>query len=1159
MPANSVGGNVRWDMTPVTSCLRCFIGSHSEIPMNTTVPPTSTSSCSRDSVAISERQTATFLIPNMDCKNEVAAIRKRLEAMENVGEIAFDLPVRRLTVSHGLASARPLLDALREIGMQVVFEPVAPTPAQTTYYIAAMDCRNEEAALRKSLGLLPGVLALDFDLKAHTLTVDHTLADIEPISAAIHALGMEAVVRADSANKPPSTTDLPALRTTTTLRIPNMDCRNEEAAIRNRLASLAAIEGLDFDLAGRRLTVHHALPSVEPLISALHEIGMKAELGGAAPGAAQTQTTFFIPAMDCRNEEAALRQELAKVAGVQDLAFDLKAHTLVVAHSLGDVGPLGAAIRAAGMEPAAEVAQESARPASVASAVPAVVNAARFFISNMDCPTEEATIRKRLGSVAGIERLDFDLMGRRLNVQHHLATPEPILEALRDVGMKAELERDGGPQPKGQAIYLIEKMDCPTEEGLLRKALEGMPGIQALNFNLMARTLTIGHTLDDLAPVTAAIDRLGMQPVLRSHSDPAPSVTRDFGSGISRGQMLRMGIAGALALGAEGLALAGVGEKSLPIVALSLLAIALGGVETMKKGWIALKTLSLNMNLLMTIAVIGAAVIGQWPEAAVVIWLFGIAEMIEALSLDRARNAIRNLMALAPETALVRQPDGQWQEAKADSVALGSVIRVRPGERIALDGEVVSGQSAVNQAPITGESMPVDKKTGDTVFAGTINERGTLEFRVTARKGETTLDRIARSVQEAQGQRAPTQRFVDQFARIYTPTVFALAIGVALVPPLAFGMPWFDWFYKALVLLVIACPCALVISTPVTVVSGLAAAARRGILVKGGLYLEQGRQLRSVALDKTGTLTHGRPTLTDVVPLAGMLPDRILRVAASIDALSEHPVASAIVAGYADNRHAPVSNFEAIPGRGVKGDVDGKTYYIGNHRLIDEMGLSTPEVEKRLDELEAQAKTAVVLVDREQVIAVLAVADTVRDTSREAVADLKRLGIEPVMLTGDNEKTARAVAAQVGIGDARGELLPHDKLQAIEELLKKGPVGMVGDGVNDAPALARSSIGFAMGAAGTGTAIETADVALMQDDLRKLPEFIRLSRRVAGVLKANIAFAIGTKLVFMVLTFTGFASLWLAIFADMGASLAVVFNGLRLLKVSKSEDVSRGA
>ena len=960
--------------------------------------------------------------------------------------------------------------------------------------------------------------------------------------------------------------------------IPNMDCRSEEAAIRDRLGRIDGIQQLDFDLKGRRLSVSHGLDSAQPIVAALHEIGMRASLDGAAPtnepastvGAASEPASrtdeFSIPNMDCRSEEAAIRDRLGRIDGIQQLDFDLKGRRLSVAHGLGSVQPILAALHEIGMDADLGGMGEASVAESKASGLAAPTGAAspggnttRLLITNMDCPTEEALIRKRLGSVDGIDRLDFDLINRRLDAQHRLPSPEPILAALKDIGMRATVEREGGPASAGEAVYLIEKMDCPTEEGMLRKALEGMAGVRALQFNLMSRTLTVSHDLPDPAPITAAIDRLGMAPVLRSGGAAAPAVTRDFGSGISRSQWIRMAVAGVLALGAEGLAFAGFGESGWPVVTMSLLAIALGGIETLKKGWIALKTLSLNMNLLMTIAVIGAALIGQWPEAAVVIWLFGIAEMIEALSLDRARNAIRKLMDLAPETALVRQPDGQWQEVKADAVPMAALIRVRPGERIALDGVVMSGASSVNQAPITGESMPVEKKSGDTVFAGTINERGTLEIEVRARKGDTTLDRIARSVQEAQGQRAPTQRFVDRFASIYTPAVFALAIAIAVVPPLAFGQPWFDWLYKALVMLVIACPCALVISTPVTVVSGLAAAARRGILVKGGLYLEQGRLLRAVALDKTGTLTHGRPTLTDVLPLGTLSREEVIRLAASLDALSGHPVATAIVNAHRDKPLATVTNFEALDGRGVKGDIDGVTFYVGNHRLATELGLAEPTIQQTLQQLESQAKTAIVLATAREVLAVLAVADTVRESSRLAVAELKQLGVEPVMLTGDNRRTAEAVAAQVGITDVRAELLPQDKLAAIEQLTAQGPVGMVGDGVNDAPALAKSTIGFAMGAAGTDTAIETADVALMQDDLRKLPEFIRLSQRVGAVLKANIAFAIGTKAVFMVLAFTGHTGLWLAILADMGASLAVVFNGLRLLKAPKSEDHSHAS
>jgi len=523
-------------------------------------------------------------------------------------------------------------------------------------------------------------------------------------------------------------------------------------------------------------------------------------------------------------------------------------------------------------------------------------------------------------------------------------------------------------------------------------------------------------------------------------------------------------------------------------------------------------------------------IIGKWPEAAMVMVLFSIAEMIEALSLDRARNAIRKLMEAAPEKATIRRDNGNWEEVPVAAVTSGMVVRIKPGERLPLDGEVVEGRSAVNQAPITGESMPVDKGPGDKVFAGSINETGSFEFRVTAAANQTTLARIIKAVEEAQGSRAPTQRFVDQFARIYTPAVLVVAVVVALVPPLAFGLPWMDWIYKALVMLVIACPCALVISTPVTIVSALAAAARRGMLIKGGVYLELGRNIKSLALDKTGTITEGKPAVTDLVPWEDADPDAVLAAAAALATRSDHPVSLAIArrwTGAATARQAPaVAAFAAIAGRGVHGEITGIVHNLGNHRLIEELGLCSPALESALETLEKQGKTAVIVTDSTEVLGILAVADRVRETSKAAVAELHALGVRTLMLTGDNRHTAAAIAREVGIDDARGDQMPEDKLAAIEaELKQHGTVGMVGDGINDAPALAKSSIGFAMGAAGTDTAIETADVALMDDDLRKIPAFIRLSRATATVLKQNIALALGIKAVFLTLAVTGQATL----------------------------------
>ena len=565
----------------------------------------------------------------------------------------------------------------------------------------------------------------------------------------------------------------------------------------------------------------------------------------------------------------------------------------------------------------------------------------------------------------------------------------------------------------------------------------------------------------------------------------------------------------------------------------------------------AVRNGNLNINALMSIAVTGALVLGQRPEAAMVMVLFTVAEWIEARSLDRARNAIRSLMQLTPETATVLQSDGTWQEVAAKFVAVGATVRIKPGERIALDGTLVSGSSSVNQAPITGESLPVDKQAGDPVFAGTINTSGSFEYTVTAGAGNSTLARIIHAVEEAQGAKAPTQRFVDQFARVYTPVVFAIAVVVALVPPLLVGGDWIGWIYKALVMLVIACPCALVISTPVTIVSGLAAAARRGILIKGGIYLEEGRKLRWVALDKTGTITQGKPSQTDFSALNGWSPAEVRSLAASLADRSDHPVSLA-VAQAAQRDGIPlqtVEQFEALAGLGTKGLIQGKTYYLGNHRLIHAQGRCSDALELQLSALEEQGKTVILLTDDHSVHGIFAVADTVKEGSRQAIAELHALGIRTVMLTGDNAHTARAIAAQVGLDDARGDLLPEDKLKAIESLLQAGTaVGMVGDGINDAPALARADIGFAMGAAGTGTAIETADVALMDDDLRKLPRFVRLSRDTHTLLVQNIVIALGIKAVFLVLTLAGLGTMWMAVFADVGASLLVVGNGLRLLR-----------
>ena len=695
----------------------------------------------------------------------------------------------------------------------------------------------------------------------------------------------------------------------------------------------------------------------------------------------------------------------------------------------------------------------------------------------------------------------------------------------------------------GRTDFLIRQMDCPTEEALIRGKLTGMAGVTGLSFNLMQRVLTVSHEASALPMIQAAISSLGFESEIQTADKPdtpVAEVPASYGP---------LAVAGLAAVGAEAAEWLNLFTPWLPAV-LALAAVLFGGLTTYRKGWTALANRQLNINALMSIAVTGAFLLGQWPEAAMVMFLFAVAERIEAASLDRARNAIRGLMAMTPDRATVLQADGNWQALDAAAVPLAARVRVRPGERVPLDGRIETGQSALDQSPITGESVPVDKGPGDAVFAGTINQSSELEYTVTAVATDSTLARIIRAVESAQGARAPTQRFVDRFAEVYTPAIFALALLVAVIPPLAFGGVWFDWIYKAMVLLVIACPCALVISTPVSIVSGLAAAARHGILVKGGVYLEQGRLLRWLALDKTGTITHGKPALTDTQILAGD-EAMVLGLAHALAQRSDHPVSQAVARGLAASvANLVVSAFSALPGRGVTGQIDGETFHLGNHRLIEDLGVCSPAVEARLQALEQQGKTTVLLAGGNGVLALFAVADTVKDSSREAIAELHRLGVKTVMLSGDNPTTARHIADAVGMDDARGDQLPEDKAAVIATLSVHGVVvGMVGDGINDAPALARADIGFAMGAAGSDTAIETADVALMDDDLRKIPLFVSISQATATVLKQNIAVALGLKAVFLGLTLAGHGTMWMAVFADMGASLIVVFNGLRLLRL----------
>jgi cobalt-zinc-cadmium resistance protein CzcA len=713
--------------------------------------------------------------------------------------------------------------------------------------------------------------------------------------------------------------------------------------------------------------------------------------------------------------------------------------------------------------------------------------------------------------------------------------------------------------------FRITGMDCAEEIAVLKREIGPLVGGEEnLAFNLMDSSMTVSGAQVDDAAIVQAIARTGMRAepwqagqrtageagLWQRHGRAA--LTAASGVFMLAGLLLQVFAAGGLsaAFGAEG---AGI-HHEVPFAAKLLygLGILTGVLYVLPKAWFALRRLRPDMNLLMTIAVIGAVGIGEWFEAATVSFLFAVSLLLESWSLGRARRAIAALMDLTPPTARVKRADGREEERPPEQVPVGAWFVVKPGERIPLDGRVTRGTSEVNQAPITGESVPVPKEPGSEVFAGTVNGNGALEIECTKPAGDTTLAHIIRLVAAAQSRRSPSEQWVDRFARIYTPAVMTLAVLVLAIPPLVFSGAWAEWLYRALVLLVIACPCALVISTPVSIVAALAASARNGVLVKGGLYIEAPARLKAVAFDKTGTLTEGRMKVVHVVPLSGHDDTELLERVAALEARSDHPLARAIVA-YAEERMVPVRSAEEVQilqGKGATGQFNGKTYWIGSHRYLEERGQETEEIHRQLENLSQAGRTVVVVGNETHVCGLIALADAVRSESAETVRRLRKAGIEHlVMLTGDNQATAQRIARQTGVDEVRAELLPADKVAAMERLVTcYGHVAMVGDGVNDAPAMARATLGIAMGAAGSDAAIETADIALMSDDLSKLPWLIRHSRRTLAVIRQNIGFSLLVKAAFVVLTFLGSASLWSAIAADMGASLLVIFNGLRLLR-----------
>jgi Cd2+/Zn2+-exporting ATPase len=696
-----------------------------------------------------------------------------------------------------------------------------------------------------------------------------------------------------------------------------------------------------------------------------------------------------------------------------------------------------------------------------------------------------------------------------------------------------------------ESVFKIDGMDCHEEVAILERRLKHLAGLEAMSADVLGQRLLVTYDAARLSTsaISDAVADTGMRAWLE-HEQP-----HVVGTSFARQRLL---VASGVCL-TIGLVLHWLQLAPVLSIAAFVASVLTGGMFPARRAVASIRARTLDIHVLMTIAVLGAVTLGEWSEAATVIFLFAAAQYLESRSMDRARHAVRALMDLTPPDALVVR-GGHERRVLVDDVAVGDVLRIRPGAKVPLDGLVVSGSSDVNQAPITGESLPVDKHAGSELFAGTINGRGALEMRVTRLRRDTTLARIIHLVDRAQAQRAPSQAFVERFARYYTPLVIATAVGIALVPPLIFGEPGAEWVYRALVLLVISCPCALVISTPVSIVSALAAAARHGVLVKGGVHLERLAAVRAIAFDKTGTLTRGEPAVVGVTAFNGVPESRLLALAAALESRSEHPIAAAIVQharAHASGTLA-VEHFRALPGLGAEAMLHERPAVIGNLRLFRERRLLTAEMESVVLAINGGGATPVLLAWDGAVIGMITVADRPREAARDVIDLLRGHGVRHVtMLTGDNAGAAAAVASELGLTDHRPELLPHDKVEAIRELKTRyGTIAMVGDGVNDAPALAAADVGIAMGVAGSDAALETADIALMGDDLSRIPFALRLSRATLRNIKVNVAVSLLLKLVFLVLALTGHATLWMAIVADTGASLLVTANGLRLLRTT---------
>ena len=694
--------------------------------------------------------------------------------------------------------------------------------------------------------------------------------------------------------------------------------------------------------------------------------------------------------------------------------------------------------------------------------------------------------------------------------------------------------------------YRIEGLSCPNCSKKFEKNVANIAGVSeaSVNFAVGKITVTGKASIEE-------IEAAGAFENLKIIDESQREVSHEKTSKVKENWTLTLAlmfIVGALISQSIN------GEQAFLTIGLFLSAIVIGGFSLFIEGIKDLFKLNFSMQLLMTIAIIGASTIGQWAEGSVVVILFAISEALEKFSMDKARQSIRSLMDIAPKEALVVR-DGKEVSIHVEDILVGDIMLIKPGQKIAMDGVIVKGHSSVNQAAITGESVPVEKNVADDVFAGTLNEEGMLEVKVTKLVNDSTISKIIHLVEEAQGERAPAQAFVDKFAKYYTPAIMLISFLVVVIPPTLFNGDWNTWLYQGLSLLVVGCPCSLVISTPVSIVSAISNAAKNGVLIKGGIYLEEVGGLQAIAFDKTGTLTKGEPVVTDYIVVEDAKKDHYFEMIAALESYSGHPLASAIMKELKQKNlsidHVKIEDFSSITGKGIKGKIEGVTYYVGSAKLFEVSLNQATDLKTTYEKLQAQGKTVMIFGEENQILGMIAVADEVRVTSQQVIKELHEAGIKhTIMLTGDNETTAQAIGQEVGVTKIKGDLMPQDKLDYIKSLKNSyQKVAMVGDGVNDAPALAAASVGIAMGGAGTDTALETADVALMGDDLEKLPFLIRLSRKTLGIIKQNITLSLAIKLIALLLIIPGWLTLWLAIVADMGATILVTLNGLRLMKI----------